>query len=130
MSQHLKNYIDTEGFTILEALAASGLRSIRYAKEIPKLKQVIANDLEEEAVESIRRNIQHNGLNEELVRPNQGDAMQVLYSAIGSAKKYDVIDLDPYGSAVPFIDGAVQAVAEGGKCLVCRIYCWKEKDCS
>ncbi|KAL1927537.1 hypothetical protein VTP01DRAFT_3774 [Rhizomucor pusillus] len=118
--KHLKNYIDTEGFTILEALAASGLRSIRYAKEIPKLKQVIANDLEEEAVESIRRNIQHNGLNDELVRPNQGDAMQVLYSAIGSAKKYDVIDLDPYGSAVPFIDGAVQAVAEGGLlCVTC-----------
>lgn len=29
--------------------------------------------------------------------------------------KYDVIDLDPYGSAVPFLDTAVQAIVDGGK---------------
>lgn len=40
---------------------------------------------------------------------------QVMYSAIGHGQKYDVVDLDPYGSAAPFIDGAVQAVSEGGK---------------
>lgn len=75
MKKRLEQYINTENFTILEALAASGLRSIRYAKEIPNLKQVIANDLEAEAVESIRRNVKYNGLSEELVKPNQGDAM-------------------------------------------------------
>ncbi|KAI9249791.1 N2,N2-dimethylguanosine tRNA methyltransferase [Phascolomyces articulosus] len=118
--KHLKNYIDTQSFTILEALAASGLRSIRYAKEIPHLKQVVANDLEADAVESIKRNIKYNELTEELVRPNQGDAMQVMYSAIGNAQKYDVVDLDPYGAAAPFIDGAVQAVSEGGLlCVTC-----------
>lgn len=37
-----------------------------------------------------------------------------MYSAIGNGQKYDVVDLDPYGSAAPFIDGAVQAVSEGG----------------
>ena len=79
--KHLKNHIESESFTILEALAASGLRSIRYAKEIPNLKQVTANDLEAEAVESIKRNIKYNELTEELVRPNQGDAMySVLFS--------------------------------------------------
>merc|ERR1719203_2379846 len=30
---------------------------------------------------------------------------------------YDVIDLDPYGTASPFLDAAVQAVADGG--LLC-----------
>ena len=40
---------------------------------------------------------------------------QVMYSALGNGQKYDVVDLDPYGSAAPFIDGAVQAVSEGGK---------------
>ncbi|KAI7884382.1 N2,N2-dimethylguanosine tRNA methyltransferase [Lichtheimia hyalospora FSU 10163] len=118
--ERLKNHINTQSFTILEALAASGLRSIRYAKEIPYLKQVTANDLEAEAVESIKRNMKHNDLSEELLRPNQGDAMQVMYSAIGHGQKYDVVDLDPYGSAAPFIDGAVQAVSEGGLlCVTC-----------
>lgn len=29
--------------------------------------------------------------------------------------KFDVIDLDPYGTAAPFLDSAVQSVADGGK---------------
>lgn len=34
--------------------------------------------------------------------------------------KYDVIDLDPYGSAAPFLDAAVQSVADGGLlCITC-----------
>ena len=31
-----------------------------------------------------------------------------------------MIDLDPYGSAAPFLDGAVQAVESGGLlCITC-----------
>ena len=31
--------------------------------------------------------------------------------------RFDVIDLDPYGSPTPFLDAAVQSVADGG--LLC-----------
>ena len=41
--------------------------------------------------------------------------------------KYDVIDLDPYGSVVPFLDTAIQAIKEGGMiCCTCtdlRVLC-------
>lgn len=34
--------------------------------------------------------------------------------------QFDVIDLDPYGSASIFLDGAVQSVANGGLlCVTC-----------
>ncbi|KAI5778933.1 N2,N2-dimethylguanosine tRNA methyltransferase-domain-containing protein [Geopyxis carbonaria] len=34
--------------------------------------------------------------------------------------KYEVIDLDPYGSAAPFLDAAVQALSDGGLlCVTC-----------
>ena len=34
--------------------------------------------------------------------------------------RFDVIDLDPYGTACPFLDSAVQAVANGGLlCVTC-----------
>ncbi|PSR74130.1 hypothetical protein PHLCEN_2v10086 [Hermanssonia centrifuga] len=49
-------------FVILEALSATGLRSIRYAKEIPLVKYVIANDLSSSATEAMRRNVEINGL--------------------------------------------------------------------
>src|SRR5210317_503348 len=34
--------------------------------------------------------------------------------------QYDVIDLDPYGSAAPFIDAAMQSIVNGGLlCVTC-----------
>lgn len=62
------------GITILEALSATGLRSIRYAKELPKIKQIIANDISQKAVESIKQNISDNDV-QELVTASFNDAM-------------------------------------------------------
>jgi tRNA G26 N,N-dimethylase Trm1 len=59
---------------ILEALAASGLRSVRYVKEIPDLEYVVCNDLDKEAVESIKRNTIYNDLSPEVLRPSLNDA--------------------------------------------------------
>lgn len=101
-------------FTILEALSATGLRAIRYAKEIPHLASVTANDLSATAVKQIQSNSKHNST-EHLVIPNQGDARVVMYT---TQKRFNVVDLDPYGSAAPFLDGAVQAVEDGGLLLV------------
>jgi len=61
-------------FTVLEALSATGLRAIRYFKEIPGLSYVVANDLSQDAVHSIKRNVLYNGLATEQVIPHHGDA--------------------------------------------------------
>lgn len=42
---------------ILEALAASGIRSMRYALEIDNCHEIVANDLDRHAVELIEKNI-------------------------------------------------------------------------
>ena len=66
-----------DGITILEALAASGLRSIRYAKEIENVNYVVANDISEKAVATMKRNIAHNKV-EDLVRTSHDDATLVF----------------------------------------------------
>ncbi|GBE82152.1 tRNA (guanine(26)-N(2))-dimethyltransferase [Sparassis crispa] len=128
---------------ILEALSATGLRSIRYAKEIPLVKYVIANDLSPTAVAAMRRNIEINGLGGEegsgqgssgsaeagssqgpakspKVRVNEGDACVLMYNHHAEKERVDVVDLDPYGTAAPFIDAAVQCVTDGGLlCVTC-----------
>lgn len=197
-------------FNLLEALAATGLRSIRYAREIPLLKRVTANDLSASAVKAMKRNLALNfpaerpiedwlpekakdseggvrappdtdldddalmngkdGIAQEVeseikrqsksksseaaeapqpagsssdpltsetsaaeasaaeaaihpqckVKINEGDAMDVMYSHRKPGSRFDVVDLDPYGTAVPFIDGAVQSVSDGGLlCVTC-----------
>lgn len=59
--------------TVLEALAASGLRSIRYALEIEGIERIVANDYSVQAVESIKRNVEHNKV-AHLVTPSRAEA--------------------------------------------------------
>ncbi|PFH54319.1 hypothetical protein AMATHDRAFT_72825 [Amanita thiersii Skay4041] len=120
-------------FVILEALSATGLRSIRYAQEIPHVKYVIANDCSSSAVATMRRNVELNKLGSEdgetptpegvasgKVRVNEGDACTLMYCHREEKKRVDVVDLDPYGTAAPFLDAAIQSVADGGLlCVTC-----------
>jgi len=107
------------GIRVLEGLAASGLRSIRFGLEIPGVKEIIANDFDKSSVEFIDRNIIKNNLSH-IVKSSHGDAAMVMYEHKTPAKRFDVIDLDPYGGAHPFIDSAVQSVSEGGLlCVTC-----------
>ena len=121
---------------ILEALSATGLRAIRYAKELPNVERVVANDMDAGAVEAIARNIAHNGVGgtvrgptppaasaafrsrahaaREQVVSSCADAVKLMQSAGGG---YDVVDLDPYGAPTLFLDSAVQAVEDDG--LLC-----------
>ncbi|RKO89108.1 N2,N2-dimethylguanosine tRNA methyltransferase, partial [Blyttiomyces helicus] len=104
-------------FTVLEALSATGLRSIRYANELHHVGSILANDLSPQAKESIEKNARDNKV-DSIVKANCGDAALVMYQNIST--KFDVIDLDPYGSATQFIDAAVQSVADGGLlCVTC-----------
>ncbi|XP_006918808.1 tRNA (guanine(26)-N(2))-dimethyltransferase isoform X1 [Pteropus alecto] len=108
-----------EGLRVLEGLAASGLRSIRFAREVPGLRSVIANDASSRAVDLIRHNVQLNKV-AHLVQPSQADARMLMYQHQRVSERFEVIDLDPYGSPAPFLDAAVQAVSEGGLlCVTC-----------
>jgi tRNA (guanine26-N2/guanine27-N2)-dimethyltransferase len=104
--------------TILEALSATGLRAIRYALEIPVVRTVYANDMAPSAIEAIHRNISHNNVPTSLVQATCSDANALMYSH--RTQRVDVIDLDPYGTATPFIDAAIQAIASDGLlCVTC-----------
>ncbi|OKL62861.1 hypothetical protein UA08_02120 [Talaromyces atroroseus] len=115
-------------FKILDALSATGLRALRYAKEVPAATRIVSNDLSATAIEAIKLNIKYNDV-ESIVRPNVGDARAYLYSLQGEEKKphdeekigrFDVIDLDPYGTAAPFLDAAIQGLSNGGLlCVTC-----------
>lgn len=39
----------------------------------------------------------------------------LMYNHRSGRDRVDVIDLDPYGTAAPFIDAAVQGVKDGGQ---------------
>uniref|UniRef100_A0A0B7ASN3 tRNA (guanine(26)-N(2))-dimethyltransferase n=1 Tax=Arion vulgaris TaxID=1028688 RepID=A0A0B7ASN3_9EUPU len=107
------------GISIFEGLAASGLRSVRFGLEIPGVREIIANDFDKNAVSFIERNIQKNGVHH-IVKARHGDAAMGMYEHRNENDRFDVIDLDPYGSPTIFLDAALQAVKDGGLlCVTC-----------
>ena len=110
-------------FRILDALSATGLRALRYAKEIPMATTITANDLSPSATASIKLNAKHNKLSDR-INTTTGDAIEHMHRtaarAAGGPMHYHVVDLDPYGTAAPFLDAAVRAVLDGGLlCVTC-----------
>ncbi|KAK8470032.1 hypothetical protein PHAVU_004G041500 [Phaseolus vulgaris] len=101
---------------VLEALSASGLRSLRYAREVDGIGQVVAVDNDQASVDACRRNIKFNGsVAVAKVESHLADARVYMLT---HPKEFDVVDLDPYGSPSVFLDSAVQSVADGGM-LMC-----------
>lgn len=102
----------TASLTVLEGLAATGLRAIRYATEVDAVARVVANDADEAAVASIRAAAAANGpLASAKVHPRLGDCRT---ACLESPDGYDVVDLDPYGSPAHLLDAAMVAVSHGG----------------
>lgn len=104
-----------QGLRAIEALAATGLRSIRYAKECPGIfHTLIVNDLVQSAVDTIKDNIIFNEIDPAIVIPNRGDACEVLMQNVNGMDNFDFIDLDPFGTSAPFIDPALRSISNGG----------------
>lgn len=105
--------------TLLEALSATGLRAVRYAKECPAVDRIVANDIDPEAAKLIERNIADNDCSTRVLA-SCGDANLVALRSLSEGTAFDIIDLDPYGSAAPFLDAAVQSISDGGLlCVTC-----------
>ncbi|MFB6167049.1 MAG: tRNA (guanine(10)-N(2))-dimethyltransferase [Candidatus Nanohaloarchaea archaeon] len=84
---------------IADALAASGIRGFRYTE----LGNVIINDTNPEAVESIRRGLGENGIEAEVTEKDAN----VLLSEHGNY--FNIIDVDPFGPFTNYLDSAARA---------------------
>lgn len=100
--------------TTIEAAADPASQVGILTHFIQGLKQVVANDISEDAVKAIERNVAYNEIDSKSVTSNLGDATDVMYGSRSPDRRFDVVDLDPYGGAAVFLDGAVQCVKNGG----------------
>ena len=94
--------------TVCDALAASGIRGLRYAKEVSGVKKVVLNDKNPKAVNLIKRNIKENKLSKKCLT-TQEDASILLRKNV-----FIAIDLDPFGSPSIFLDSAARSIYHKG----------------
>lgn len=93
---------------ICDALAATGIRGLRYAKEVPNVKEVILNDKNPVAVKIISKNIKENKLSKKC-KANKSDANVLLHQNV-----FNVIDIDPFGSPNIFLDSVARSIYHKG----------------
>ncbi|MHA1578005.1 MAG: tRNA (guanine(10)-N(2))-dimethyltransferase [Candidatus Freyarchaeota archaeon] len=103
---------------ICEPLAGSGVRGIRFAVEVEGVESVTINDINPRAYEIAKRNVELHNL-EGVVSIFNEDANLLLAKNAFPRKRFDVIDIDPFGSPVEFLDSALRALRrkEGLLCL-------------
>lgn len=99
--------------SVCEPLASCGIRGIRFATEVKGVQKVLINDINEKAFQLARYNVQMNGLSKRVTVKNQ-DANFFLAHYGAPRKRFDAIDIDPFGSPVPYLDSAIRALRNGG----------------
>jgi tRNA (guanine26-N2/guanine27-N2)-dimethyltransferase len=110
----LLNALNRKNMMIADPLAGSGVRAIRFARELNRgtIKQLAINDYSKEAIKNIRKNIGSNvkgKMKNKIVITNQDATLFLLNS-----KGFDYIDVDPFGSPNHFLDAAVKRIARSG----------------
>src|SRR3989344_4840790 len=108
----LLNAISNQEMNIADHLAGSGIRSLRFLKELKKgkIKQLYVNDMKDNFKEVFSAGLKLNKLKLKKVSIFNQDANLFMQEQIG----FDYIEVDPFGSPNPFLASAVARTSRGG----------------
>jgi tRNA (guanine26-N2/guanine27-N2)-dimethyltransferase len=102
---------------VVEPLAATGVRALRYALEVDGVLGVYASDISRVAYELIESNVALNNAWDR-VRIFNVDANTLLYNLKTANTPVLAVDIDPYGSPAPFMEAALNTLGDGGLLMV------------
>jgi tRNA (guanine26-N2/guanine27-N2)-dimethyltransferase len=98
---------------VCEPLTGCGVRAIRLVAEVDGVRNVVVNDISKEAAKLARFNVERNNMTEHILVVNE-DANLLLNLYAAPRKRFDYVDVDPFGSPVSYIDSAIRALRDGG----------------
>jgi tRNA (guanine26-N2/guanine27-N2)-dimethyltransferase len=100
--------------TYADPLSGVGARAIRVAVEVQEIDEVYLNDLNPLAVELSKKNAALNFV-ERKCNFSVNEACKFLLSCqTKKGDRFAVLDLDPFGSPVPYLDCALRSVLDYG----------------
>ena len=122
----LLNSISNKKMNIALPLAGSGIRSIRFVKELKrgKINHLFVNDIKESFPSYFQNTLKNNNLTkteQNNISIFSSDANVFLFNQINNPNKpakycgfFDYIDIDPFGSPNPYLAAAVARISRGG----------------
>ncbi|MGD2066114.1 MAG: tRNA (guanine(10)-N(2))-dimethyltransferase [Candidatus Bathyarchaeota archaeon] len=96
-----------------EPLTGCGLRGVRFAVEVEGVSTVFLNDIKPESARLARFNAELNKVEDRVEVANE-DANLFLTRNAAPRKRFDYIDIDPFGPPVPYMDSTIRALRNGG----------------
>lgn len=109
----LLNCLDKKEMKIADPLAGSGIRSLRFLRELKKdkIKEIYINDFKEDFVKVFEKNLNINKIKRKnkIQLRNQEASLFLL-----GEKGFDYIEVDPFGSPNPFLASAIARISRGG----------------
>jgi len=105
----LLNSVKNKDMQIALPLSGSGIRGIRFLKELKKgkIKSISLNDYDKKAISSIKKNLKLN--NVKGIISNEDANLFLLKS-----KGFDYIDVDPFGTPNPYLDASIKRISRKG----------------
>jgi tRNA (guanine26-N2/guanine27-N2)-dimethyltransferase len=100
------------GRTFCDAMAGTGARGVRVAKETRAAKVVMV-DFNGEALALARRSAALNRVSRRCSF-KEAETSSYLFSRFGRDQRFDFVDLDPFGTPVRQLQAGLFATAEGG----------------
>jgi tRNA (guanine26-N2/guanine27-N2)-dimethyltransferase len=99
--------------SVSEPLTGCGLRGARFAVEVEGVHRVFLNDIKPKAAEVAAFNVELNEV-ADIVEVSNEDANLFLSRHAAPRKRFDYVDVDPFGPPVPYMDSAIRSLRNGG----------------
>ncbi len=98
---------DVNGKNLLDGMAASGIRGIRMANELYS-GEVTLTDVSHESIKLMKKNAAINDVDVDIFNES------IESHLLNNRCKYDYVDLDPFGTPVPFLPTVLRYTARNG----------------
>ncbi|SRR5579875_645190 len=96
-----------------DSLAGIGARGLRVARSVESVSQVFMNDVNPSAIALAKKSCEMNHL-ESKCTFSTSEVCSFLVSREGIRDRFDIVDVDPFGTPSPFVDCAIRSVSDDG----------------
>jgi tRNA (guanine26-N2/guanine27-N2)-dimethyltransferase len=96
-----------------DSLAGVGARGVRVAVEAPEIDKVFINDLNSMAIRYAKASAKANKVYRKCTFSNL-DVCRFLVDHSAPGERFEILDVDPFGSPSPYLDCSLRAVRDGG----------------
>jgi len=112
LNSFINLYWPNKEIVAIDPLSATGVRGIRYSLELNNSSKIIINDIDKDSYNIMIKNVELNRLKNVEVYNREANA---LMRSLRFEQGYpiNIIDLDPFGSVIPFMDTSISIASKG-----------------